>query len=77
VHGIMEYYTEFVGFLSILGMKNLKLAQDVKPCEQTDEALRESEEKYRPVVENGNDAIFVTQDGVLKFSNRKAEELFG
>ena len=77
VHDIMEYYSEFVGFLSLLGMKNQTLAQDIKLREQTERALRESEEKHRLVVENGNDAIFVAQDGVLKFSNRKAEELFG
>jgi PAS domain S-box-containing protein len=40
-------------------------------------AETESEEKYRLVVENANDAILVVQDEVLKFMNPKAKEIFG
>lgn len=40
-------------------------------------ALQASEEKYRLLVENANEAIIVTQDGITKFANPKATQLSG
>jgi PAS domain S-box-containing protein len=44
---------------------------------QTSQKLKESEEKYRLLVDNANEAIVVAQDGVLKFSNPNATILTG
>jgi PAS domain S-box-containing protein len=44
---------------------------------RAEEEIKESEEKYRLLVENANDAIFVVQDGILKFPNPKTEEITG
>jgi PAS domain S-box-containing protein len=44
---------------------------------QVEEILRQSEEKYRIVVENAGEAISVAQEGILKFANARTIELMG
>jgi PAS domain S-box-containing protein len=44
---------------------------------EMEQRVRESEEKYRRVVENANEAIVVIQDGMLKFFNPKTLEITG
>jgi len=44
---------------------------------QAQEALRESEEKYRSVVEESLVGVYIVQKGILVFVNRKFCEIFG
>jgi len=43
----------------------------------SDEALRESEEKYRAVVDNANDGIAIIQDQVIQFANPRLAGMGG
>jgi len=51
--------------------------RDVTKQNRAEMELRKSEEKYRILIENANDAIFIAQDGVIKFPNPKAKDILG
>ena len=54
--------------ISIMDITGLKRAED---------ALRESEEKYRTLVERANDGIVVIKDEIIRFCNSRAAEMLG
>lgn len=56
---------------------NAALSNEITEHRHTEEALRESEEKYRMLVENAGDAIVVARDGMLCFVNSRTIELSG
>ena len=50
---------------------------DITDRKKTEQALRESEEKYRILVERANDGIVIVQDRVLKYANQQLTEIVG
>jgi PAS domain S-box-containing protein len=55
----------------------LTLCRDITERKRAEEALRESEEKYRSFIERANDGVVIVQDGIIKLCNRIITEFWG
>jgi PAS domain S-box-containing protein len=53
------------------------IGHDITDRRHAEDKLKESEEKYRLLVENANEAIVVAQDGLLKYANQRARIITG
>jgi len=56
---------------------NEELRQEIAERKAVEDALRESEEKYRTLIENVQDGVFLIQDGELKFVNEAFARISG
>jgi len=72
-----EVYTraETVRLCSELMHKDGVIKTNAQTLARANAELRESEEKYRLLVENANEAVLVVQDGLFKFFNCKTMEI--
>ncbi|QLA14986.1 ATP-binding protein [Desulfolutivibrio sulfoxidireducens] len=55
----------------------IAVAEDIDRRKETEAALRETQERFRVLVENDPDAVFILEDGRLIYANAAAETLFG
>ncbi len=60
-------------------MQNKKLRDEITERKLLEKKMRESEEKYRKLIETANDAIFVVDiiTGIILDANKRAEDLIG
>jgi two-component system, sporulation sensor kinase A len=55
----------------------ISVFRDLRPLKKVQDKLRESEKKYRILVEKAQDGIFVYQDHYFKYTNPMIQELLG
>jgi len=53
------------------------IGRDIAERKRAEEALRESEEKYRNVAERANDGIVIIQDTIIRYANPRLAEMWG
>jgi PAS domain S-box-containing protein len=64
------------GFETLMRTKQGKVYPvSISERKQMEEALRKSEERYRLLAENANEAILVIQEGMIKFVNPQATKI--
>jgi PAS domain S-box-containing protein len=54
-----------------------KLREEIGVRQRTENLLRDSEERYRSLVDNSTDMIFIAQDGIIKFPNPATSAIIG
>jgi len=55
----------------------LEISRDITEKKKVEDQLRESEEKYRTLINQANDVISIVQDGVIKMCNPRLAEFWG
>ena len=56
---------------------SISIQRDITNIKKMEEALKESEEKYRTLIENANDGICIIKDGLMVFANPRLLEMGG
>ncbi|WP_051328414.1 response regulator [Desulfatirhabdium butyrativorans] len=72
---VLKLYSERL--VRKLEKKMVDLEAEIQERKRIQEELRQSEEKYRTLVENAEDIVCILQDGQFKFQNQRFEALLG
>ena len=73
----IEVHTDIVPGLDGRPSGFVVIVRDVTARKLAEATLRDSEEKYRTLVERANEGIIIVQQGVLVFANRKMSDMVG
>ena len=73
----LDFIKIFIEILAGIGLKNLREEEARKKLQEKEQALRESEARFRAVFEKSRDAIGVSKKGMTLFVNRAYLEMFG
>lgn len=78
-HNAMEFYTHFARMVAEVSYRNIRLARELIERKRAEEALRASEERFRQMFEQNDDAIilFDHQNCTIIDLNGAALKLFG
>jgi two-component system, cell cycle sensor histidine kinase and response regulator CckA len=73
------FYADVVGKPAVIEKRKMNVGffTDITDRKRAENALRESEEKYRILVEKSHEGILVVQDGIHKFVNPAATRIWG
>ncbi len=73
----LEFYASVIKHANRRSIGFRAIIRDITDRKRAEEALQKSEQRYRLLVENANEAILVIQDGMVRYANEKAVESFG
>ena len=76
-HVIRSAYTLEYAFMAIVVLTADSLSTDFVKAAKAEDALRDSEIRYRTLFESANDAIFLMKNGQVVDCNGRALEMFG
>lgn len=77
IDAVMNFYARFADLISTLSYTNLKLARALEQREKAEAALKESERRFRTIIESMPLSILAVRDGKFVFANPAGIHLHG